>query len=126
MKKHIFETKKTKLIARVMLLVLLLASALSFAGCGEPHIKKGQYYKESYTDHSLALKIVSNTEEFALNDVTFRVYIGLHKRSHSLIDWLTTKKMSFYIKPTIFQKYHITTKINTMWFLQLTIKKSKI
>ena len=33
MKKHIFETKKTKLIARVMLIVLLLASALSFAGC---------------------------------------------------------------------------------------------
>ena len=35
MKKQIFQAKKTKLIARVMLFVLLLASALSFAGCGK-------------------------------------------------------------------------------------------
>ena len=33
MKKHIFETKKTKLIARVMLLVLLLASTLTLTAC---------------------------------------------------------------------------------------------
>ena len=73
------KTNKRKFIARVMLLVLLVASLFSFVGCGiEPHVKKGQYYEDNRSLQSLnwELMAVSDIEEFALDDITFSLYVG--------------------------------------------------
>ena len=73
------KANKRKFLARVMLLVLLVASLFSFVGCGiEPHVKKGQYYVDNRSLQSLnwELKAVSDIEEFALDDITFSLYVG--------------------------------------------------
>ena len=52
MKKQFFKANKTKLVARVILLVLLFVSALSFAGCG-----KLQYSWETYSHEEFIKEI---------------------------------------------------------------------
>ena len=91
---------KTKHIARIMLLILLLSSAINLAGCGStPQIKKGQYYTISLThEHDIKLAVASYTKEFDLNDVTLQMYVGLHKKSYSLIDWLINDKNDLLYK----------------------------
>ena len=77
MKKHIFETKRIKLIARVMLLLLLLASALSFAGCAE----KGKYKYISSCSQVKAINAtayISDTE-FDIDNVNIDLYYGVHE-----------------------------------------------
>ena len=82
-----FKTNKTKLIAKIMLLVLLVTSAFSFSGCGEPHVKKGQYYSVSGTPYNeMALKVVSDTKKFSLYDVTLQLYVGLHRQKVTWLD----------------------------------------
>ena len=79
--------KRTKLIAKILVLVLLVTSALSFVGCEEPHVKKGQYYSLSEDFYfPIAMKIVSNTKEFSLDDVTLQLYVGLHRQEVTWLD----------------------------------------
>ena len=85
-----FKTNATKLIARVLVLVLLVTSAFSFAGCAEPHVKKGQYYTENgppYFWDGIALKVVSDTKNFELDNVTLQLYFGLRPKDVSWVDW---------------------------------------
>ena len=91
---------KTKLIARIMLLVLLLASALNLGACGKvSQISKGQYYEIGISRyHGASLMVVSDTNEYALDSISLQVYIGLHKKSYSLMDWITTDKNELLTK----------------------------
>ena len=83
MKKHIFETKRIKLIARVMLLVLLLASALSFAGCGQYH--KYVYFAMDNISGGPDPKLIkiarvsTDILEFNDRDLVVDLYIGMHE-----------------------------------------------
>ena len=94
MKNGKMKLNKTKIIARVMLVVLLFAGTLNLAGCSisvkPSQVNKGQYYDKGLVyDSNVSLMIVSDTNAFFMDDVSFQVYIGLHKKSYSLIDWLT-------------------------------------
>ena len=79
---------KTKLIARIMLLVLLLASALSFAGCGR--VPQGYYdpYDFNYNlnqeerGSELRISAVSNTDIFDINDISFNLLLGTHANKY--------------------------------------------
>ncbi len=82
---------KTKLIARIMLLVLLLASALSFAGCGRvPDGYYDPYDFEYYLsqnmrgDDATILKIwaTSNKNVFDTNNITFILLYGTHANQY--------------------------------------------
>ena len=63
---------KTKIIAGVVLLLVLISSTLSFVGCvrSEPQVEKGQYYYETHTDRKMCFKIVSDKCTFC-NNVEF-------------------------------------------------------
>ncbi len=90
MKKTTYKTNKRKFVAKIMLLVLLVTSAFSFAGCAEPHVKKGQYYTENgppYFWDGIALKVVSDTKNFELDNVTLQLYFGLRPKDVSWVDW---------------------------------------
>ena len=68
---------KTKLIARIMLLVLLLASAVNFTACGKKGLEAGFEHREhphAYWDHFCACK--SNKREFDISDVALTFYYG--------------------------------------------------
>ena len=68
---------KTKLIARIILLVLLLASAVNFTACGKKGLEAGFEYREhphAYWDHFCACR--SNKREFDISDVTLSFYYG--------------------------------------------------
>ena len=71
----------SKITARVMLIILVLTSALSFGACGEPNCEEGQYYNSTaLIELSLSLKAISDIDEFPSNDVTFDICIGLNRR----------------------------------------------
>ena len=94
---------KTKLIARVMLVVLLFSSALNLAGCSisvnPSQVNKGQYYYKALgDDRHIGLMAISDSEEFTLDDISFQLYIGLHKKSYSLIDWMITDENELLTK----------------------------
>ena len=87
--------KNIKLVAKILLLVLLVTSALSFTGCAEPHVKKGQYYSISgppYFWSGMALKVVSDTKNFELDNVTLQLYFGLRPQDVSWVDWFFNDK----------------------------------
>ena len=70
--------KNKKLVAKIMLLVLLLTSALSFAGCA----KKGKYiFFSGWHDSKGTIQsnayISDNT--FDINNVNVDVYYGIHR-----------------------------------------------
>ncbi len=80
---------KIKIIAGVVFLLVLISSILSFVGCvrSEPQVEKGQYYYETYTDREMCFKIVSDKCTFDVDDMTIKLYIGLHKKEYPLSDW---------------------------------------
>ena len=100
MKNTNFKINKTKLVAKVMLLVLLLASALNLGACSRvSQVNRGQYYRQALPgDHGVSIMAVSNTNEFDLNNISFQLYIGLHLKSYSLMDWITTDKNELLTK----------------------------
>ena len=75
---------KTKFVARIMFLVLLLASALSFAGCaGYPNKK---YILTTHIDNyilesQIRLRATSDTKVFSKNDITFDLSYAMHSRN---------------------------------------------
>ena len=86
-----FKTNKTKLIARVMLLVLLTTSALSFVGCGK--VPDGYYYPHDFdyylrqhmrpgADDILKFYAVSNTQIFDMSNITFNLLYGTHANEY--------------------------------------------
>ena len=78
----------SKITARVMLVVLLLTSALSFSACGEPNCEEGDYYScftvGIHPDNNLALKIISNHKAFPIDDVTLKFCVGFKKNDFSI------------------------------------------
>ena len=80
---NLIKTNKIKLIARVMLIILLFTSTVSFSACGEPNCKDGQHYNCPHrepTYSSLYLKAITDVEVFPCDDVTFDMCIGLNNR----------------------------------------------
>ena len=79
---------KTKHIARIMLLVLLLTSAVNLAGCGR--VPQGYYdsYDFNYnlnqekTWSILRISAVSNTDIFDINDISFNLLLGTHANKY--------------------------------------------
>ena len=75
---------KTKLIARIMLLVLLLASALSFAGC-TIYAYNPKYYDHKYSKYNsfhssyVFSAVTSDTNTFISDDVSFDFRYGFMK-----------------------------------------------
>ena len=78
--------KKIKFLARVILLVLLLSSALGLLGCSK--IPNGYYYPYDASYRLLSdgskMKIcaISNTNVFNKNNVTFDLLIGTHANKY--------------------------------------------
>ena len=74
---------KTKLIARIILLVLLLASAVSFAGCSQFH--KYVYFAADNVSGGPDPKLIksarvsTDTKEFYDTDLNVDLYIGMHE-----------------------------------------------
>ena len=79
-----------QILAKVMLVILLLTSVLGLSGCVKSQLTQGQYFDQTYSGTRYGLRVVSNTKEFDLDNVTFQLNIGIHKKEYSLIDWLTT------------------------------------
>ena len=77
MKKQFFKANKTKLIARVMLLVLLLASALSFAGCTTT--PKYRFIPDYNNDSSITVSVYSDTNVFDIDNVNLTVSYSAHE-----------------------------------------------
>ena len=80
MKKNL-HNNKTKLIARAMLLVLLLTSAVNFTACGNKGLESGFDRKGQLPQFLCAYK--SNKREFDINDVTLTFYYGGHYWNYS-------------------------------------------
>ena len=72
---------KTKLIARMMVLVLLLTSVLSFAGCNPEY----NYYlnQTKYSNHKIPVKfrLRAKTDTFDINNVTLEVAMSVNVSS---------------------------------------------
>ena len=99
MKNGKIKLNKTKLIARVMLVVLLFSSALNLAGCGEPHVKKGQCYDEVFIkEYRTGFKVVSDSNCFPIDDITFSMYIGISNSFGNVVrDWFGTLEDVYYV-----------------------------
>ena len=68
---------KTKLIARILLLVLLLASAVNFTACGNKELEDGfkwRQHPDGTSDYFCAYK--SDKRVLDINDVTLTFYYG--------------------------------------------------
>ena len=68
---------KTKLIARIMLLVLLLASALNFAGCSERH--EHEFYANYNCGTQIIAHAFSDTDVFNIENVSISLSYAVHK-----------------------------------------------
>ena len=80
MKKTNFKINKTKLIARMMLIVLLLTSAVNFTACRNKGLEAGfkwRQHPDGTSDYFCAYK--SDKREFDINDVTLIFYYGCTK-----------------------------------------------
>lgn len=81
---------KAKLIARIMLLILLLASAVSFAGCGrvpDGYIHTADYrytLSQKYYGDDTLLKIraISDKTVFDMDDISFNLIYGTHANKY--------------------------------------------
>ena len=80
MKNENFKTSKTKLIAKLMLVVILIVGTINLTGCVKSQIGKGQFFDQTSIKLPISLRVISDTQEFELNDVTFQLNIGLHKK----------------------------------------------
>ena len=78
----------SKITARVMLVVLLLTSAMTLGACGEPNCEEGEYYSCVTLGEApnvyLALKIISDYNEFPIDDVTLKFCIGFKNVDFSI------------------------------------------
>ena len=99
MKNGNIKTNKTKIVARVMFVVLLISTVINLAGCGEPQVKKGQYYEEVFfKEFRIGFKVVSDAESFPIDDITFSMYIGISNGFASVVeDWFGTLENVYYI-----------------------------
>ncbi len=75
-----FKMNKTKLIARMMLLVLLVTSAFSFVGCAE----KGKYMYISTCTQVGGINSVAyiSDTEFDIANVNVNLYYGVHELNY--------------------------------------------
>ena len=90
MKNTNLKLNKTKLVARLMLVVILVVGLLNLTGCVKSQLKKGEYYEQDYCRYcSTSLRVSSNTRKFDIDNVELQLSIGLHKKEYSLFDWLT-------------------------------------
>ena len=71
---------KTKLVARVMLLVLLLASAVNLAGCNRT-TKYVYFTRENYVGNIYLIQstLSTNSNEHYNSDVEFELSLGMHR-----------------------------------------------
>ena len=77
MKNEKIKANKTKILARVMLVVLLFSSAINLAGCGGKGLEAGFKWKnetDAWRDYYCAYR--SDEREFNINDVTLTFYYG--------------------------------------------------
>ncbi len=81
-----------QILAKVMLLIMLLVYLLNLSACRDPNCVKGDFYAlsviPSYSDN--VIKVVSKTNYFELNNITFDLYIGLKE----IKGFLSTNKMN--------------------------------
>ena len=72
----------SKITARMMLIIFILTSALSFSACGEPNCKEGQHFNCANTmpPAYIDLKAITDVQVFPCDDVTFDMCIGLNNR----------------------------------------------
>ncbi len=91
MKNGKIKPNKTKIVARVMLVVLLFSSAINLVGCAK--IPDGYYYpndfefylsQETRGDDSSIIKIwaTSDSNIFDMNDITFNLLYGTHANQY--------------------------------------------
>ena len=85
------KTNKTKMVARVMLVILLISSAINLAGCtktisGYYYPYDFQYYlsQETRGDDSSIIKIwaTSDSNIFDMNDIRFNLLYGTHANKY--------------------------------------------
>ena len=77
MKNEKIKTNKTKIVARVMLVILLISSAINLAGCGNKGLEAGFKWKnetDAWADYFCAYR--SDQKEFNIDDVTLTFYYG--------------------------------------------------
>ena len=76
MKNTNLKLNKTKLVARLMIVILLLTSALTLASCGNKGLEVGMFkYGEFMPEFMCGYK--SNINQFYINDVTLDFYYGI-------------------------------------------------
>ena len=76
MKNEKIKFNKSKLVARVMLLILLLTGALNFSGCGVRNIENGFNWTETDGFKKYFCAYKSDREKFNIDDVTLTFYFG--------------------------------------------------
>ena len=80
MKNRKMKLNKTKILARVMLVVVLLTNTLGLVSCGNKGIKSGFYYVKLGSDDALypmfRCAYKSDKTEYKINDVTLTFYFG--------------------------------------------------
>ncbi len=86
--KNSLKNKKSILAARVMLIILLLTSAVSLAGCGWNYQEEGYYYPREHKYYLgqrsksnweiMEIFAVSDTNVFPVDNITFDLIYGTH------------------------------------------------
>ena len=80
MKNTNLKLNKTKLVARLMVVILLLTSTLTLASCGNKGLEAGFYYTSIGNDDApypmFRCAYKSDKTEFDINDVTLTFYYG--------------------------------------------------
>ena len=96
--KTYFNSRKIKFVARVMLLVLLLASALSFAGCAGYPTKKYilSTAVNSFSNSSqIQLMVTSDTKIYSKDNITLDLSYSMHSLNSNQESSLETRN-DFY------------------------------
>ena len=76
MKNEKIKTNKTKIIARVMLVILLLSSAINLAGCGNKELEAGFEGEIKDMAPIFVCAYKSDKSEFEIDNVTLTFYYG--------------------------------------------------
>ena len=102
--------RKTKLIARVMLLVFLLASAVSFVGCGEANLLGyyDQQCREEYYSHEEFQNFIEKYN--SRNDGFVGSFISFDFDSSNIVEdkcyeWFMVARLNKYMDDMMFDKY---------------------
>ena len=96
MKNTNLKLNKTKLVARLVLVVILVMSIVVLSSCSyyEPNLKKGQHYSSGNPELGNDIMVVIEQTQIDLDNLYVDVYIGLRRKEHSLVEWLLTDKES--------------------------------